>query len=81
MDPMLQDVRTQTLELVGAHPPVDAGSQVAALIRAWLLALDAEDLAGTAPDTLAPLLWAGFTEAANRHAQGCQIAQLRYAEG
>ena len=81
MDLMHHDLRTQTLDLINAQPPVDAGSQVAALINAWLVALDEEDLAGTSPDTLAPVLWAGFTEAASRHGQGCQIAQLRYADG
>ena len=81
MDLMHHDLRTQTLDLINAQPPVDAGSLVAALISAWLVALDEEDLAGTAPDTLAPVLWAGFTEAASRHGPGCQIAQLRYADG
>ena len=81
MEHMSQDLRTQTLDLVNAHPPSDAGSQVAALISAWLASLDEEDLAGTAPDTLAPVLWAGFTEAASRRAPGCQIAQLRCADG
>ncbi|MDL2355304.1 MAG: NAD-glutamate dehydrogenase [Pseudomonadota bacterium] len=81
MKQMPQDLRTQTLELVNANPPSAAGSQVAALISAWLGSLDEEDLAGTSPDSLAPLLWQGFTQAARRAAPGCEIAQLRYTDG
>jgi glutamate dehydrogenase len=81
MKQMPQDLRTQTLDLVNANPPSAAGSQVAALTSAWLASLDEEDLAGTSPDSLAPLLWAGFTEAASRSGPGCQIAQLRYSDG
>src|SRR4051812_37000245 len=81
MKQMPQDLRTQTLDLVNAKQPAGGGSQVAALISAWLGTLDEEDLAGTAPESLAPVLWDGFTQAAKRAGQGCQIAQLRYADG
>jgi glutamate dehydrogenase len=76
MKQMPQDLRKQTLDLVNAD-----GSQVAALISAWLKSLDDEDLAGTSPDSLAPVLRDGFTQAAKRTAEGCQIAQLRYSDG
>ncbi|MES3022618.1 MAG: NAD-glutamate dehydrogenase domain-containing protein [Pseudomonadota bacterium] len=82
MKQMPQDMRTQTLELVNASKPAaDASKQVAALISAWLGSLDEEDLAGTSPESLAPILWDGFTQAATRTAQGCQVAQLRYSDG
>lgn len=81
MKQMPQDLRTQTLDLVNANQPSAAGSQVAALISAWLGSLDEEDLAGTSPDSLAPVLWDGFTQAAGRTTHGCQIAQLRSSDG
>ena len=81
MQHMPPDLRTQTLDLVNAHPPSTADSEVAALIGAWLGSLDEEDLAGTAPASLAPLLWDGFTQAATRAAPGCRIARLRYCDG
>jgi len=80
MTKMPNDLRSQTLDLVNASKPADSG-QVAALISAWLGSLDEEDLAGIAPDNLAPVLWEGFTQAAKRAGAGCQIAQLRYADG
>jgi glutamate dehydrogenase len=82
MKQMPQDLRAQTLELVNANtPPAGPASQVAVLISAWLGSLDEEDLAGTSPDSLAPVLWDGFTQAARRTIEGCQIAQLRYTDG
>ncbi|HZV66477.1 MAG TPA: NAD-glutamate dehydrogenase domain-containing protein, partial [Telluria sp.] len=81
MKQMPQDLRTQTLELVNANKPADGGSQIATLISAWLASLDEEDLAGISPDSLAPVLWDGFAQAARRGAEGCQIAQLRYSDG
>ncbi|MES2758406.1 MAG: NAD-glutamate dehydrogenase domain-containing protein [Pseudomonadota bacterium] len=81
MKQMPQDLRTQTLELVNAHQPSAPDSQVPALISAWLGSLDEEDLAGTSPDSLAPVLWAGFTRSARREAPGCEITQLRYTDG
>lgn len=81
MKQMPQDLRTQTLDLVNANQPSAAGSQVAALISAWLGSLDEEDLAGTSPDSLAPVLWDGFMQSARREAPGCEIAQLRYTDG
>src|SRR5471032_1427738 len=80
MTKMPNDLRAQTLALVNASKPADSG-QVAALISAWLGSLDEEDLAGIAPDNLAPVLWEGFTQAAKRAGAGCQIAKLRYADG
>ncbi len=82
MKQLPQDLRTQTLELVGASKPAaDQTGQIGALIAAWLGALDEEDLAGTVPASLVPVLWDGFSQAAKRAADGCQIAQLRYADG
>src|SRR5438093_115123 len=81
MKQMPQDLRTQTLELVNANTPAAAGNQVGALISAWLASLDEEDLAGISPDSLAPVLWDGFAQAARRSGEGCQIAQLRTTDG
>lgn len=78
---MPQDLRTRTLALVNDNKPADAGSPVGALISAWLGALDDEDLAGVAPDSLAAILQEGFTQAAQRTVQGCQIARMRYTDG
>src|SRR5471032_1679693 len=81
MKQMPQDLRAQTLELVNASKPVSDSGHVAALIGAWLGSLDVEDLAGTAPGSLAPVLWDGFTQASKRTGSGAQIAKLRYADG
>jgi glutamate dehydrogenase len=81
MTQMPQDLRMQTLDLVNTNQPSPAGSQAGALISAWLKSLDEEDLAGTSPDSLAPVLWQGFTQAATREAPGCEIARLRYDDG
>ena len=78
MKQMPQDLRTQTLALVNASQPAAHDGQVAALISAWLGSLDEEDLAGIAPDSLAPVLWDGFTQAARRSGSACQIARLHY---
>ena len=80
MKQMPQDLRAQTLELVNANNAA-AGTPVAALISAWLGSLDDEDLAGTSPESLAPVLADGFAQAAKRSVEGCQIAQLRYSDG
>ena len=80
MKDMPQDLRTQTLDLVTSQATPGATDQVRALISAWLGSLDEEDLAGTAPQALAPVLWDGFMQAAKRTSQGCQIAQLRYTD-
>jgi glutamate dehydrogenase len=79
MKHMPQDLRKQTLDLVNAKPA--AGGQVATLIDAWLAALDDEDLSDISPESFAPVLWDGFTQAATRSTDGCQIATLRYADG
>ena len=81
MKQMPQDLRKQTLDLVNASKPASDGGQVAALISAWLGSLDDEDLAGTSPDSLAPVLWDGFTFASRRAGSGAQIAKLRCADG
>ncbi|MES2742698.1 MAG: NAD-glutamate dehydrogenase domain-containing protein [Pseudomonadota bacterium] len=81
MKQMPQDLRIQTLDLVNASKPAADSSQVAALIGAWLDALDDEDLSDISPDSLAPVLWDGFTQLAGRTGAGCQIATLRYADG
>ncbi|MES2901334.1 MAG: NAD-glutamate dehydrogenase domain-containing protein, partial [Pseudomonadota bacterium] len=80
MTQMPHDLRKQTLELIHASQPAPDG-QVTALISAWLGSLDDEDLAGTAPTSLAPVLSQAFTQAAKRTVQGCQIAQLRHSDG
>ncbi|MEG2964410.1 MAG: NAD-glutamate dehydrogenase, partial [Janthinobacterium sp.] len=77
-----QDLRTQTLELINAAGKAGkAAAPVVQLVQAWLDSLDAEDLADIAPDSLAPVLVDGFTQAAKRTGSGCQIATLRYADG
>ncbi|MGZ8319792.1 MAG: NAD-glutamate dehydrogenase domain-containing protein, partial [Telluria sp.] len=81
MKHMPQELRSQTLALVNASKPAAESGQVGALIGAWLAALDDEDLAGTSPASLAPVLWDGFFQAARRTAPGCQIAKLRYSDG
>ncbi|WP_426208781.1 NAD-glutamate dehydrogenase domain-containing protein [Massilia sp. TWP1-3-3] len=81
MKQMPQDLRKQTLDLINANHGAADGSPVAALIGAWLASLDDEDLSGTSPDALAPVLHDGFTQAAGRTVQGCQIAQLRHSDG
>ncbi|MFC4929234.1 NAD-glutamate dehydrogenase domain-containing protein [Massilia sp. GCM10023247] len=80
MNYMPQDLRTQTLALVANQPAAGATEPVAALISAWLRSLDEEDLAGTTPQALAPVLWDGFMQVAKRTGPGCQIAQLRYTD-
>ncbi len=81
MKQMSQDLRAQTLELVNARQPAAASTHVVALISAWLGALDDEDMAGTAPASLAPVLWDGFTQASQRRGSAAQIARLRYDDG
>ena len=82
MKDMPQDLRNQTLALVNAnHAAAGAPQQVGALISAWLGSLDDEDLAGTAPESLAPVLWEGFSQLAQRTGPGCQIAQMQYSDG
>jgi glutamate dehydrogenase len=83
MNDMSQDVRSQTMALVNANASASAGTnpQVPALIQAWLGALDQDDLAGTAPASLAPALLDGFAQAATRAAPGCQIATVTWSGG
>ncbi|GGC14611.1 NAD-glutamate dehydrogenase domain-containing protein [Pseudoduganella buxea] len=84
MTKMPQDLRKETLDLVNAGKPADGSQetgQARALIAAWLKSLDDEDLADTSPDSLAPVLVEGFSQAAQRRAGGPQIATLRYADG
>ncbi|MFC0254112.1 NAD-glutamate dehydrogenase domain-containing protein [Massilia consociata] len=82
MKDMPHDLRNQTLALVNAnHAAAGANAQVGALISAWLGSLDDEDLAGTAPESLAPVLWEGFSQLVQRSGPGCQIAQMKYSDG
>ncbi|HEU4850976.1 MAG TPA: NAD-glutamate dehydrogenase domain-containing protein [Telluria sp.] len=80
MNQQPNDLRKQTLDLVNASMPAGDNGQVASLIAAWLGSLDDEDLAGTSPASLAPVLWEGFRQASKRVVEGCQIAQLRYTD-
>ena len=75
-----QDLRVQTLDLINASQAA-SNAEVPALIGAWLRALDDEDLAGTAPASLAPVLWEGFNQAAKRSGAGAQVAKLQYDDG
>jgi glutamate dehydrogenase len=75
------DLRKQALELVRASDPEAAEGLAAALIEAWLDALDDEDLAEVAPGSLAPVLREGFAHAARHGGQGCRIETLHYADG
>jgi glutamate dehydrogenase len=70
------DVRSQTLALIKPQ----GSTEIRALIEAWLLALNDEDLADVSPDSLAPLLQEGFAQAASFDGN-CKIATLRYADG
>ncbi|QJE00312.1 NAD-glutamate dehydrogenase [Massilia forsythiae] len=81
---MPQDLRTRTLALVTEHnqnQPAGGADPVGALISAWLGALDDEDLAGVAPQSLASVLREGFAAVAQRSGPGCRIARMRYADG
>ena len=80
------DVRSLTRALLLERAGADAAgaeksATLAALINTWLMSLDEDDLAGIAPEQLAPLLWDGFTRLALRPSGACQIAQLRYQYG
>lgn len=81
MNDMSQDVRSQTMALIHENVPTGANPQLPALIEAWLGALDQDDLAGTAPASLAPALLDGFAQAATRNAPGCQIATMTWSDG
>jgi glutamate dehydrogenase len=82
---MPQDLRTRTLALVNENKPADGDAQlneqIRALISAWLASLDDEDLAGISPESLAPVLWDGFSQVAKRTGHECQIAQMRHTDG
>jgi glutamate dehydrogenase len=84
MKDMPNDLRGQTLALINENGSASqsAGSaQVNALIAAWLESLDDEDLAGTAPHSLAPVLVDGFSQLAQRTGPGAQIATMGYSDG
>jgi len=81
MNDMSHDVRSQTMALIHNSLPAGSNPQVPALVQAWLGALDQDDLAGTAPASLAPVLLAAFAQAATRPAPGCQIATVRWSDG
>ncbi|MBV7538846.1 NAD-glutamate dehydrogenase [Duganella sp. sic0402] len=70
-----QDLRKQTLDLVNATKPA---TEAATLVNAWLGSIDDDDLAGTAPDSLALVLLDGFNQAYKRSGSGAQIAKLHY---
>jgi len=76
-----QDLRAQTLASINASQPASSNAQVPALIGAWLAALDDEDLAGTVPASLAPVLVEGFSKAAQRTGAGAQVVTLPYDDG
>ena len=80
MKDMPNDLRNQTLALVNANQSADS-AQVNALTAAWIGSLDDEDLAGTAPQSLAPVLVEGFSQLAQRSGPGAQIATMRYSDG
>ena len=80
----VQDLRIQTLDFVlaGAGGSATHGNtQVTALIDVWLNSLEEEDLVGITPESLASVLWDGFSGAAQRSQAGCQIESLRFADG
>jgi glutamate dehydrogenase len=82
MKDMPNDLREQTLALVNANQTGAAASApVNALIGAWLGSLDDEDLAGTAPHSLAPVLQEGFAQLAQRTGPAAQIVTTRYSDG
>ena len=84
MKQLSQDLRKRILDqaLAGAGAAASAGNaQVAPLIDVWLASLEEEDLAGIAPDSLASVLWDGFSRTARRSQQGCQVEALHYADG
>ncbi|MDQ2821181.1 MAG: NAD-glutamate dehydrogenase, partial [Pseudomonadota bacterium] len=83
MNDMSHDVRSQTMALIQANASTSPGAnpQVPVLAQAWLSALDQDDLAGTAPASLAPALLEGFAQAATRNAPGCQIATIAWSDG
>ncbi|MEW7847988.1 NAD-glutamate dehydrogenase domain-containing protein [Massilia aurea] len=80
MKDMPNDLRSQTLALVNENGSASS-AQVNALIAAWLESLDDEDLAGTAPQSLAPVLMDGFSQLAQRTGPGAQIATMGYSDG
>jgi glutamate dehydrogenase len=84
MEQQQQDLRTQTLDLVIAATAASAMQdkpQVTALIRTWLASLDDDDLSEITPASLASGLWDGFSQAAKRTVDGCQVSAQRYADG
>jgi len=80
MKDMSNDLRNQTLALVNENQSTQ-DAQVTTLIGAWLRSLDDDDLAGTAPHSLAPVLVEGFGQLARRSGPGAQIATMRYSDG
>jgi glutamate dehydrogenase len=84
MKQQTEDLRKQTLDLAlaGAGPSaVNDQSQVSAVIKAWVASLEEEDLADTTPESLASVLWQGFSEVVQGTSAGCRIGALRYADG
>ena len=80
MNQQTDDLRKQTLDLVvaGAGAAAAAPSPVTKLIEAWLASLEEEDLAGITPESLASVLWQGFSEVMGATPSGCRVGALRY---
>jgi len=84
MNQQTEDLRKQTLDLVLAGagaPAANAQSQVTALIETWLASLEEEDLAGITPESLASVLWQGFSGVTASAPTSCRVSALRYIGG
>ena len=83
MNKLSQNLRKKTLELTLAVAGQAATEQpqVTSLIDTWLASLEEEDLAGITPESLASVLWEGFSSVSALSAAGCHIRPLRYADG
>lgn len=83
MNKLSQNLRKKTLELtlaVAGKAAIEQ-PQVTSLIDTWLASLEEEDLAGITPESLASVLWEGFSSVSALSATGCHISPLRYADG
>ena len=76
-----QDIRNQTLSLVQADPRIaTASAGRKALIDTWLASLEAEDMVGMHPASLASLLLNGFDALMAGSTGACQIVPLQYED-
>jgi len=83
MAEQMQDLRSETRErvLAAAGSAGAEDSPVAALISAWLQALEPDDLAGLDATSIGSSLWEGFSRLAQWTPQlGCRIESLTYAD-